>query len=666
VIIVRKNRIVVVFITVMLLAAVAVGAWVAGSRIRSPAEIAAQTAPPTPSPILVPVEQRVLSSEIVARGSGRFGLPQPISLAPSTLKAKAGLITTVPLPNTEVKDGDVMLTASGRPVFVLQGRVPAYRDLVPGISGADVKQLEEGLARLKFDPGPVDGVFDEQTSAAVVEWYKSSGWEPFGPTPEQIANVRTLEQNWSDAIRNQVKAAAAAAAAALPVESVRATAELANKTAAEDVEAKIAARDKAVADLANAERAIEAARATADHKSRLAAADLAAKNADRVRLIPKSKNQSPLAVDAARTKADEANKAAAAAVAAKIADRALIVLDPRSLITSRMAADANLELARASSNTTRMDGELAVHNAERDARLAVEQFELAEASVKAAQLEGEVLVQAALSAHKLAERDCKTAEAKLESSKTAAKIAQLDGRIAVQAALDSQKVVELDAQLAAKQVERLANDLQIAQRKVGVQVPVDEIVFLPALPVRVAGMTAAVGDAATGPLMTVTDFQLSVDTFLTLESASFAKEGMDVTLDEPSLGIEAKGVVNILAQEPGTRGADGYHRYAEIRITQGTRSLVGQSFRLRIPFESTKGDVIAVPASAVTQTADGTCRVQVQRNGTLEYVVVKPGLSAQGFVEITPVDGTLEPGQFVVIGYETNDKSGSADPTTSF
>ena len=221
--------------------------------------------------------------------------------------------------------------------------------------------------------------------------------------------------------------------------------------------------------------------------------------------------------------------------------------------------------------------------------------------------------------------------------------------------------------MAAKQVERLTADLEIAQRKVGVQVPVDEIVFLPALPVRVAGVTAAVGDPATGTLMTVTDFQLSVDTFLTLESASFVKEGMDVTLDEPSLGIEAKGVVNILAQEPGTHGADGYHRYAEIRITQGTRSLVGQSFRLRIPFESTKGAVIAVPASAVTQTADGTSRVQIQNNGKLEYVVVKPGLSAQGFVEVTPVDGTLEPGQLVVVGYEANDKTGAADPTsTSF
>ena len=45
-----------------LVGGMALGAWYAGSRIQSPAEVAARTAPPEPSPILVPVESRVLSS----------------------------------------------------------------------------------------------------------------------------------------------------------------------------------------------------------------------------------------------------------------------------------------------------------------------------------------------------------------------------------------------------------------------------------------------------------------------------------------------------------------------------------------------------------------------------------------------------------------------------
>ncbi|MGH2720705.1 MAG: hypothetical protein ACRDJO_03760, partial [Actinomycetota bacterium] len=42
--------------------------WAAASRIRSPAEIAARTGPPAASLITVPVEQRVLSSDVVVRG----------------------------------------------------------------------------------------------------------------------------------------------------------------------------------------------------------------------------------------------------------------------------------------------------------------------------------------------------------------------------------------------------------------------------------------------------------------------------------------------------------------------------------------------------------------------------------------------------------------------
>src|SRR3954471_16123740 len=100
-----------------IVALMASGAWFVGSRIESPAEVAARTAPPPPSPILVPVEQRVLSADVVTRGTVRFGLPQPVSLAPSALKSGPGLITVLPVRNTQIKEGDVLLIASGRPVF---------------------------------------------------------------------------------------------------------------------------------------------------------------------------------------------------------------------------------------------------------------------------------------------------------------------------------------------------------------------------------------------------------------------------------------------------------------------------------------------------------------------------------------------------------------------
>src|SRR5687767_11227763 len=97
-----RKPIAVLFCVLALVAAAAAGGWVAGSRIESPAEAAARTAPPTPSPILVPVEERVLSSKIVTRGTARYGLPQPIAIAPSALKADTtALITTLPARNAQ-------------------------------------------------------------------------------------------------------------------------------------------------------------------------------------------------------------------------------------------------------------------------------------------------------------------------------------------------------------------------------------------------------------------------------------------------------------------------------------------------------------------------------------------------------------------------------------
>jgi len=95
-----KKRISTIALVLAVVVLTAAGSWIAGSMIKSPAEVAARTAPPQPSPILVPVEERVLTSDIVTRGTARFGLPQPVSIVPSTLKRDVGIIITLPIRNT--------------------------------------------------------------------------------------------------------------------------------------------------------------------------------------------------------------------------------------------------------------------------------------------------------------------------------------------------------------------------------------------------------------------------------------------------------------------------------------------------------------------------------------------------------------------------------------
>lgn len=569
----KKRSIVLIGVAALVVVAMLAG-FLAASFVHSPADVAARTAAPTPSPILVPVEERVLASTIVTRGTGRFGLPQTISLAPSLLKGGPGLITTLPLRNTPIEDGGVLLTASGRPVLVLEGAKPAYRDLTPGSSGHDVRQLEEGLARLGHDPGPVDGSFDAKTSAAVAAWYQALGWEPFGPTLEQRSQAQTLERDLGEATKLQVAADAALAAAQLTVESARASAE----------------RDK-----------------------RLAVAELAARRADQERLIGTPENGVPLVVKSERARAEQADTAAQAELAATIADHALIVLDPRQPQTAKHAAQARLELARANAVKTELEGKLAIQAAERDAKLSREQLELAEAAVEAAELAGEM---------------------------------------AVRAALDAQAVSRLEARLAADRVLRLREELALAKSRIGFQVPVDEIVFIPALPARVEEVSAVVGDPASGPLLAVTDNQLAIDSAVPLDSAPLLKPGMEVQIDEQALGIKASGRVAFVDNTPGTRGVDGYHFYFEVRVEETSTRLEGFSLRLRIPIESTRGAVTAVPLSAVSLAADGTSRVQVQREGELVYVTVEPGLAAAGFVEVKAVEDELRPGELVVVGFE--------------
>jgi multidrug efflux pump subunit AcrA (membrane-fusion protein) len=133
---------------------------------------------------------------------------------------------------------------------------------------------------------------------------------------------------------------------------------------------------------------------------------------------------------------------------------------------------------------------------------------------------------------------------------------------------------------------------------------------------------------------------------------------MKVAVDEQALGIKATGVVETVANTPGTRGVDGYNFYLGVRIENTPVSLAGFSVRLTIPIETTKGAVTAVPTSAVSLAVDGTSRVLVDRGGTQEYVTVQPGLSTGGYVEVTAPDGRLVPGQLVVVGYQTTESEG--------
>ena len=290
------------------------GGWVAGRSISSPMQAAARTAAPAASAILVPVEERLLTSDVVTRGTARFGSPQKLTVTASSLKTNAGTVSDIAVPGAVLDEGAVALTASGRPLFVLVGRRPLSRDLGPGMTGDDVLQLETALARLGFDPGPVDGLYDQGTEAGVSALYAKAGFAAFTATDDQLAQVRAREAELATTRNDNLSAAANVDAAAAAVSSAQ------------------AALDDATARVALAPAAVERARAHAETQNRSAAADVSAARA---------------ALAAVRAAVQPPATAAELAAADRDLTVALAAADAARLTGEREIADAEASVAGA-------------------------------------------------------------------------------------------------------------------------------------------------------------------------------------------------------------------------------------------------------------------------------------------------------------------------------
>jgi hypothetical protein len=170
--------------------AAAGGGWFAGRRVASPAEVAARSKPPVASRITVAVEKTVLASTLITRGLVRYGEPKPVVLSQSSLKTIAPVVTQSPEKGRSIKEGDKALEIGGRPVLVVEGSLPTYRDLRPGDRGPDVDQLKAALKRKGFNPG-TGLTYDATTERAVSDWYRSVGYDPFEATEAQKQQLRT-------------------------------------------------------------------------------------------------------------------------------------------------------------------------------------------------------------------------------------------------------------------------------------------------------------------------------------------------------------------------------------------------------------------------------------------------------------------------------------------
>ncbi|MER6098818.1 peptidoglycan-binding protein [Streptomyces sp. NPDC001728] len=125
-----------------------------------------------------PVQQGSLSSGIQVGGALAYDGPTPV------VAAGRGTVTALPAVGKVVKAGAELYEVDGRPVVLLTGERPMWRDLGPGVTdGPDVEQLKRNLIALGHADGlglAVDQKFTTGTATAVKRWQKALGEKQTG------------------------------------------------------------------------------------------------------------------------------------------------------------------------------------------------------------------------------------------------------------------------------------------------------------------------------------------------------------------------------------------------------------------------------------------------------------------------------------------------------
>jgi peptidoglycan hydrolase-like protein with peptidoglycan-binding domain len=174
-------------------ALLAVGGLIGASFVKSPAQLAADTAPPAQTVTTDPVVSQILTSSVQMRGVIYPGTEYDVyAQAPSSSSAASASSSTSGTGTTPlyiskldvaagdtVRNGELLAEIDGAPLFALTGDVPAWRDLDPGDSGPDVTELQQGLAALGYyDGDDTPGYYGGATEYAVSLYFEALGYTP--------------------------------------------------------------------------------------------------------------------------------------------------------------------------------------------------------------------------------------------------------------------------------------------------------------------------------------------------------------------------------------------------------------------------------------------------------------------------------------------------------
>lgn len=141
-----------------------------------------------PSAALVKLSAAASALALVLAGCRSYSGPPP---EPAAAVRRPTTTTTAPTTTTTAPPTTVPTTT---PAPATTGTTAPPPGLGPGASGPQVLALEQKLAALRYDPGPVDGTFDATTGHAVMAFQKVNGMARTGrATDDVIAALGTAQ-----------------------------------------------------------------------------------------------------------------------------------------------------------------------------------------------------------------------------------------------------------------------------------------------------------------------------------------------------------------------------------------------------------------------------------------------------------------------------------------
>ena len=143
----------------LLIAVGAVAALVLGVGSSSPPGTASASSPPSGT---TTVQRRDLVETDTESGTVSYAKPHTV------YNRLSGTITWLPSVGQVITPGQALFRVAGKPIILMNGNTPAYRDLAPSDSdGQDILELNRNLVALGFNPGGI--VADDAWQAATTD-----------------------------------------------------------------------------------------------------------------------------------------------------------------------------------------------------------------------------------------------------------------------------------------------------------------------------------------------------------------------------------------------------------------------------------------------------------------------------------------------------------------